>query len=167
MMPRARTAVLLALLSMAGAPAAAQRADGAARFNGTWEVREGSMRGGGPEAFGEFKIWALDEHRLRAEFVGLWITKTGIGRTANSGEARGVAIVQRDEATLQSEAVESDCQFKLILHLRGDRLVVTPFGDTCFGFNVTAAGTYHRVSTDRPTFELFGRPKPSDPEAPE
>ncbi len=162
MIPRGRTAVLLALLSLVGSPAAAQQVDAAVRFNGTWEWRLGSMETDGVS--GEFRIWALDERRLRVEFLGLFVTKTGIGRTANSGEASGVAVVQRGEATLRSDSLEGDCDFKLILRLRGDRMVVSQSGDPCFGFNVSAGGTYRHVSTARPTFELTEPPDAKVPE---
>jgi hypothetical protein len=161
MIPRGRTAVLLALLSVVGAPAAAQQAD-AARFNGTWEWRLGNMEHDG--ASGEFRIWALDERRLQVEFQGLFAYKTGTGRTGTSGEASGVAIVKHGEATFQPEVEERDCRFTLRLRLRGDQMVVSrESGDTCFGFNVTAEGTYRHVSTDRPTFEFTD---PADAEAP-
>lgn len=146
MIARGRTAGLLALLAVVGAPAAAQQADVAARFNGTWEWRVGNMDPYG--ASGQFRIWALDDRRLQVEFDGLFATKTGIGRTANTGSAIGVALVQQGEARFKSEG--SDCWFVLRLH--GDRMVVNQSGYTCFGSNVTAEGTYHRVSTDRPAF---------------
>jgi hypothetical protein len=162
MIARGRTAVLLALLSVAGAPAAAQQADAAARFNGTWEWRLGNMEHDG--ASGEFRIWALDEGRLRVEFQGLFAYKTGTGRTGTSGEASGVAIVKHGEATFQPEVEERDCRFTLRLRLHGDQMVVSrESGDTCFGFNVTADGTYRHVSSDRPTFELT---EPAEAEAP-
>ncbi len=161
MLPRVRTVVLLALLCVVGAPAAAQQADAAARFNGTWEWRLGSMERGGQEVSAEFRIWALDERRLQVEFLGLFAHKDQYGRTANSGQASGVAVVQRGEATFRSESVERDCRFKLILRLSGDQMVVSQYGDTCFGFNVSAVGTYRRVDAGQPVFEL-STPRPGE-----
>ena len=151
MIARGRIALLLALLSVAGAPAAAQQADTAALFNGTWEWRLGSMEEHGARA--ELRIWTLDERRLQVEFEGAFAYKTGIGHTVNSGSAQGVALVRHGEARFKGEG--TDCWF--ILRLGGDRMVVTQVGSTCVGFNVTATGTYRRVSADRPTFQ-FTRP---------
>lgn len=142
--------LLFALLAtLPAVPVRAQATD-AARFNGTWEMRLGSMASGGAETSGEFRIWALDERRLRVEFLGLYAHKTEHGPTANSGTTSGVAVLDRGKAELTSE--EGDCAF--ILRLRGDTLVVTQSGYGCFGWNVTAEGTYRRVDASRPAFEM-------------
>lgn len=166
MIPRmrwGRTAALLSLL--ATAPATAQTpTNDADRFNGTWEWRQGSMELGGPEASAELKIWALDERRLQLEFLGLWAYKTDPHPTANSGTASGVALMDAGTVKFRSENEERDCIFILRLRLHGSRMVVSQSGDPCFGFNVTAAGTYRRVSTDRPIFEVSEAPDAEPPE---
>jgi hypothetical protein len=150
---RAAAAVLLPLLTaIASAPAAAQPAqEGAAAFNGTWEMRVGTVADRA-ESSGDFRIWALDERRVQVEFDGSWAHKTGMGLSANVGQASGIGVFDDGAVTFRQEGGE--CKF--ILRLHDDRLVVRQIGYPCFGFNVTAEGTYRRVDASRPTFELSG-----------
>jgi hypothetical protein len=144
-------AVLLPLLTaISSAPAAAQPAqEGAAAFNGTWEMRVGTVDDRA-ESSGDLRIWALDERRVRVEFNGSWAHKTGMGLSANVGDTRGVGVYDRGSVTFRQEG--GGCKF--ILRLHDDRLVVREIGHSCFGFNVTADGTYRRVDANRPEFEL-------------
>ncbi|HEU0013503.1 MAG TPA: hypothetical protein VFQ45_07450 [Longimicrobium sp.] len=162
MIRRGWIAVLLALLGLARAPAAAQPADAAARFNGTWKVRIGGEEDGGHEANGEFKLWALDEHRLRVEFYGNFIYKTGIGRVVNNGSASAVAIVRQGKAFFRADE-EGECRFSMRVRRTTDLVVRQSGYNNCFGFNVTATGRYRRTSTARPTF-IDDPPAPGAPD---
>ncbi len=112
----------------------------AAQVNGTWRRK-----------WGEFKIWALGHQRLQVEFSGVYEYKTAQGPTANSGEGSGIATIEGDTAIFKPEGAEEECS--ITLKFTGDKLVVTQAGICGFGHNVTAAGTYKKVSGKKPKFE--------------
>ena len=110
-----------------------------AQVNGTWE-RKG----------GEFKIWALGHQQLQVEFSGVYEYKTPQGPTANTGEGNGVATIEGDIAIFKPEGAEEEC--RITLKFTGGKLVVTQTAICGFGHNVTAAGTYKKVSAKKPKF---------------
>jgi len=112
----------------------------AAEVNGTWKAKHG-----------EFKIWALGHQRLQIEFSGVYEYKTAHGPTANTGEGSGIATIEGDTATFKPEGAEEEC--RITLNFAGNKLVVTQTGICGFGHNVTAAGTYKKVSGEKPKFE--------------
>ena len=112
----------------------------AAQVNGTWKAK-----------WGEFKIWALGHQRLQIEFSGVYEYKTPMGPTANTGEGSGTATIEGDTAIFKPEGAEEGCQIKL--KFAGSKLVVTQTGICGFGHNVTAAGTYKKVSAKKPKFD--------------
>ena len=112
----------------------------ATQVNGTWAYRNN-----------EFKIWALGEQRLQIEFFGTWEHDSVGGRTANTGEGSGIARIEGDTAIFKPEAAEDEC--KITLKFAGGKLVVAQDGICGFGFNVSAAGTYRKVSTKKPKFD--------------
>jgi hypothetical protein len=111
----------------------------AAQVNGTWKT-EG----------GEFKIWALGKQRLQVEFSGVYEYKTPRGPMANEGEGSGVATIEGDTAIFKPEGAEEECQ--ITLKFTGGKLVVTQTGICGFGHNVSAEGTYKKVSSKKPKF---------------
>jgi hypothetical protein len=121
--------------------ATSMRADvTAARMNGTWKYRGN-----------EFKIWALGQQQAQIEFSGVYEYKTGDGeRTANTGEGSGIARIEGDIAIFKPDGAEDEC--KTTLMFGGGKLIVTQDGICGFGFNVTAAGTYKKVSSGKPNF---------------
>ena len=112
----------------------------AAQVNGTWK-----MKGA------EFKIWALGKQRLQIDFSGVYEYKTPQGPTANEGVGSGVATIKGDTAIFKPEGAEEECQ--ITLKFTRDKLVVTQTGICGFGHNVTAAGTYKKISTEKPKFD--------------
>jgi hypothetical protein len=112
----------------------------AARVNGTWKAK-----------YGEFKIWALGQQRLQIEFSGVYEYKTPQGPSANEGEGNGVATIEGDTAIFEPEGAEEEC--RITLKFTGNNLVVTQVGICGFGHNVTAAGTYKKVSAKKPKFD--------------
>jgi hypothetical protein len=112
----------------------------AAQVNGTWKTK-----------YGEFKIWALGQQRLQIEFSGVYEYKTPQGPSANEGEGNGGATIEGDTAIFKPEGAEEEC--RITLKFTGDKLVVTQVGICGFGHNVTAAGTYKKVSAKRPKFD--------------
>ena len=113
----------------------------ASQVNGTW--RSGKN---------EFKIWALGQQRLQIQFFGVWEHDTTFGPTANTGEGTAVVRIEGNTANFKPDGAEDEC--KITLKFAGGKLVVTQTSICGFGFNVTAAGTYKRVSSKKPKFDL-------------
>jgi len=135
---------LLMLLSMAGPSTFTVRAHGdksitAAQVNGTWKTKGG-----------EFKIWAVGKQRLQVEFSGVYEYKTPNGPMANEGEGSGIATIEGDTAIFKPEGAEEECQ--ITLKFTGDKLIVAQTGICGFGHNVSAEGTYKKVSSRKPKF---------------
>ena len=112
----------------------------AAQVNGTWKTKGG-----------EFKIWALGKQRLQVEFSGVYEYKTPQGPMANEGEGSGIATIEGDTAIFKPEGAEEEC--RITLKFTGGKLVVAQTGICGFGHNVSAEGTYRKVSSKKPKFE--------------
>ena len=111
----------------------------AAQANGTWRSKTGT-----------FKVWALGKQRLQVEFFGVYEYKTSAGPMANTGEGSGIAFIEGDTATFKPDGSEEDC--KITMKFREGKLRVEQEGGCGFGLNVTANGTYKKVSSGRPRF---------------
>ncbi|PYK29375.1 MAG: hypothetical protein DME57_10540, partial [Verrucomicrobia bacterium] len=72
-------------------------------------------------------------------------------RTANTGEGRGTARIEGDTAIFKPEGAEDGC--KITLKFAAGKLVVTQEGICGFGHNVSAEGTYKKVSSAKPKFD--------------
>ena len=132
------------VLCLAAASFVTTRADSdksvtAAQVNGTWKTKGA-----------EFKIWALGQQCLKIKFSGTYKYETPQGPTANEGEGSGVATIEGDTAIFKPEGAEEECQ--ITLKFTGGKLVVTQTGICGFGHNVSAAGTYKKVSARKPKF---------------
>lgn len=137
--------VYIAVVSFSAASLARSYADSdnsvtAAQINGTWKTN-GS----------ELKIWALGKQRLQVEFSGVYEYKTPQGLMANEGEGHGTATIEGDTAIFKPDGAEEECQ--ITLKFSGRKLVVTQTGICGFGHNVSAEGTYKKVSSKKPKFE--------------
>ena len=86
---------------------------------------------------------------FRSNFLGFTNTKHH-GPSANEGEGSGVATIEGDTAIFKPEGAEEECQ--ITLRFTGGKLVVTQTGICGFGHNVSAAGTYRKVSARKPKF---------------
>ena len=113
----------------------------AAEMNGTWKTKGGN----------EFKVWKIGKEMLRVEFSGVFRYDSAAGPTANTGEGHGVASLEGDTAKFKPDGAEDDCA--ITLKFSRDKLVVTQTGTCGFGFNVTAEGTYKKVSSRKPKFD--------------
>jgi len=111
----------------------------AAQVNGTWKTKGG-----------EFKIWAVGKQRLQVEFSGVYEYKTPNGPMANEGEGSGIATIEGDTAIFKPEGAEEECQ--ITLKFTGGKLIVAQTGICGFGHNVSAEGTYKKVSSRKPKF---------------
>jgi hypothetical protein len=134
------SALCVATASTATAWANSDESVTAAQVNGTWKTKHS-----------EFRIWALGQQRLQIEFSGVYEYKTPQGPSANEGEGSGIATIEGDTAIFKPEGAEEEC--RISLKFSGSKLVVTQTGICGFGNNVTAAGTYKRVSAKKPKFE--------------
>jgi hypothetical protein len=112
----------------------------AAQVNGTWKSGKN-----------EFKIWALGQQRLQIEFSGVWEHQSSFGPTANVGEGTGIARIEGDTAIFKPDGAEDEC--KIALNFAHGKLLVTQNGVCGFGFNVTAEGTYRKISSKKPKFD--------------
>ncbi|HVI82942.1 MAG TPA: hypothetical protein VM717_09385 [Chthoniobacterales bacterium] len=133
------------LVAIAFCLIATPRVDGqsdvtAAQVNGTWKTK-----------IGEFKIWALGQQRLQIEFLGVYEYQSPQGPTANEGQGGGIARIEGDTAIFKPEGAEDEC--KITLKFTHGKLVVAQIGICGFGNNVTAAGTYKKVSSSKPKFD--------------
>jgi hypothetical protein len=70
----------------------------AAQANGTWATPAG-----------EFKIWALDDHRLRVEFSVAAEHKGVSGPMGNASDGHGIARIQGDTAIFKPDGADPDC----------------------------------------------------------
>jgi len=112
----------------------------AAQVNGTWKMKDN-----------EFKIWALGQQKLQIEFFGTYEYNSPHGPTANTGEGSGIARIEGDTAIFRPEGAEDECQ--ITLKFASGKLIVTQTGICGFGHNVTAEGTYKKVSSKKPKFD--------------
>src|SRR5215471_326038 len=129
-----------AVASIVTSHADTQKSVTAAQVNGTWKTKNA-----------EFKIWALGKQRLQVEFSGIYEYKTPQGPMANEGEGNGIATIEGDTAIFKPEDAEEECQ--ITLKFTDGKLVVTQTGICGFGHNVSAEGTYKKVSSKKPKFE--------------
>lgn len=130
----------LGFLFLALMRANAQNDVTAAQVNGTWKTKTG-----------EFKIWALGQQRLQIEFSGTYEYQSPQGPTANEGQGSGIARIEGNTAIFKPEGAEDDC--KITLKFTDGKLVVTQTGICGFGNNVSADGTYKKVSSKKPKFD--------------
>lgn len=111
----------------------------AAQVNGTWR-----------DPSGEFRIWALGKQRLRVEFSGIYVYQTSGGPIANLGEARGVALIEKETAIFKPEGTNDRCTITMIFKRK--RLLVEEVGECGFGRHVNSRGEYRRVNNRKPKF---------------
>jgi hypothetical protein len=89
----------------------------------------------------------LGKQRLQVEFSGVYEYKTPHGPMANEGEGNGVATIQGDIVIFKPEGTEDECQ--ITLKFTDGKLIVTQTGTCGFGHNVSAEGTYKKVSSGK------------------
>ena len=132
--------VCLAAASFVTTQADSDKSVTGAQVNGTWKTK-----------YGEFKIWTLGKQLLQIDFSGVYEYKTPQGPTANEGVGSGIATIDGDTAIFKPEGAEEE--YQITLKFTRDKLVVTQTGICGFGHNVTAAGTYKKVSGKKPKFD--------------
>ena len=111
---------------------------------GTYELKSGG-------AVNEISIQELEGNKLRVELYASYEYKVNGNLNANVGEAKGIATFNGNTAVLLPEEREG-CE--IALKFSGNKIIVKPkneFKNCGFGMNVTAQGTYTKVSS-KPDF---------------
>lgn len=126
------------IASAQSSPTASSRVPTPAQINGTYKSGRN-----------EFRILALGQNKLKVQFYGEWMTRSGY---PNIGETIGETTIHGDVAIL-IPANSAGC--KITLSFFTNRLKVDQEGldaDCGFGHNVVARGVYRRVKSGRPKF---------------
>ena len=136
-------AALLTILLLCGASFPQAKIVTSAQANGTY--RSGSN---------EIKILALGNNKLRIQMQLAWKYKTSDGPMANVGSALGEATIENDIAAFRPPDTQ-DCTIT-IKFLPGNRIRVSEdhMLNCGWGFNVSSNGTYRKVRTGKPKFDL-------------
>jgi hypothetical protein len=142
---------LVILIMVLGTTAAAADQSPPQSSAGSKIVTEAQVNGTWRSTNGEFKIWALGNQQLKVEFSGVYSYKSPQGSMANTGEGWGIAKIDGDTAIFKPEVSEPECA--IMMKFIGGRLRVSQRGTCGFGFNVTADGTYRKLSRGKPKFQ--------------
>jgi hypothetical protein len=134
------TIIFIFLPAFSAVSAQNRKAVGGAEVTGTFRARGGN----------EFKIQALGKGWLRVAFTGIYKYDTADGKMANTGIADGEALIEGDTAIFKLEDFE-ECKITMKF-LTGGKLRVSQEGSCGFGFNVSADGTYRKISGAKPKF---------------
>jgi len=94
----------------------------------------------------------LGQQKLKVEFVGTYQYKTPSGPMANTGSGSGIAQIEGDRAIFRPTEIEADEECKIEMRFTRGKLIVKQEGACGFGLNVTAAGTYRKLSRTKPKF---------------
>ncbi len=134
--------MLLLLITAGGTEAysARQNIVTASQVNGTWRYRNNT-----------FKVWAMGNQKLKVEFFGTYEYKVSGEMMANTGTGNGTAHIEGDTAIFKPEVSDDEC--KITMKFAKGKLVVEQVGICGFGHNVSAAGTYRKISSRKPKFD--------------
>ena len=128
----------------------ARKAVGAAEVSGTFrDYFAGKFKGN----YNEIRILALGKNKLRVRFDLTYPYIDGTGAmSANTGTAEGEAAIEGDTATF-SPAETAGCVITIKFVKPGTIKVSQNGASECgFGFNVSAGGTYRKVSSAKSKF---------------
>jgi len=123
-------------------PTFARDAVSGAEVTGTFKNRQGST----------FELLALGKGKLQLDFSGIYPYRLGKEMTANTDEASGEASIQADTAIFKPEGFEKSCTITLHFSEPG-KMDVSQQGDSAdcgFGMNVSAEGSYRKISRKKP-----------------
>ncbi len=135
----------------AGVAAQSRASVSAAEVNGTFRM---SFTGKFKDFSNEVKILALGGGKLRVAFDLVYPYQMSPGEpTVNIGQMDATGTIDGDLAVIKGE--DPDCTIE-IKFVKAGMIKVTQEGiaPACgFGHNVTANGTYRKVSSKKPTFD--------------
>ncbi len=115
----------------------------AAQANGTYRSRSSEIR-----------ILALGNNKLKVQFDLTYEYQSPAGRSANLGSASGEATIENNVAVFVPQEYQK-CKITMTF-LPDGKLKVEQQGndfDCGFGHNVTADGTYRKISRRKPQFD--------------
>jgi hypothetical protein len=145
-------ALIIGLFGLSADEVSAQRkAVSGAEVTGTYRL---SFTGKFKGSSSDILIQALGKNKLKVGFdlIYPFVDPTG-ELSANLGKAVGEARIEGDTATYTTSD-EEKCEIT-IKFVKPGVIKVTQNEATCgFGFNVTAEGTYKKVSSKKPKFDL-------------
>ena len=144
--------VVAALSANSGYGQTARKSVPASEVNGTFRYNyPGKFRG----SFSEIKILALGGGRLRIAMDLTYPYELDDEITANEGTLDGEATIKGDTAVYSSKDEYGQCEITIRFVKPGlIRVKDNPDAMDCgFGNHVYAGGTYHKVSSKKPTFE--------------
>jgi len=118
------------------------------------------FKGKAKGSYNEILIQALGRNQLKVEMGLTYPYQINNGEwSANIGEASGVAVIEGDTAIFVPDHVDNPteedkkCKITLKFTKPATLLVTSENNINCgFGHNVSAAGTYQKVSSARPKF---------------
>jgi hypothetical protein len=144
--------ILPGILAEKSSAQTARKAVGAAEVNGTFRsYSTGKFK----DSFDEIKIFARGGGKLKVQFDLVYPYITGTGEmSANMGEAEGVAEIVGDTAIFMNEEF-GQCVIT-IKFVKPGTIRVTQRGSDAecgFGRNVSADGTYKKISSGKPKFD--------------
>jgi hypothetical protein len=152
-MARTVTLMLCALALFCGTAAAqtGRKSVPASEVNGTFRMNfAGKFKGNS----NEIRIWALGHNKLKLgmDLVYPYIVNKEL--SANIGELDGEATITGDTAVYSSKQFGA-CEITIrFLHPGTIKVTQSEADFDCgFGHNVSADGTYHKVSSKKPTFD--------------
>lgn len=144
--------LFFSIFSASSALAQTRKTVGAAEATGAFRnYFSGKARG----SFDEIKIQSIGKGKLKVSFDLTYPHRDASGKmTANMGTGQGIAAITGDTAIYSSDEF-GKCRIT-IKFVKPGQIKVTQSGsdsDCGFGFNVTADGTYRKVSGAKPKFE--------------
>ncbi|MEP6913518.1 MAG: hypothetical protein ABI923_12235 [bacterium] len=99
----------------------------------------------------EFRILALGHNKLKVEFDGVYMTAA---HNPNMGYAFGEATIDGNIATFKPPDTER-CEITLVFLPKKLKVMQDGSDADCgFGHNVNATGTYRKIKSGKPRFEL-------------
>lgn len=127
---------------------------GSAFSQGTRIVTGAEANGTYRSGRNEIKILALGHNKLRVQMHLTYEFKSQAGPMANVGEAFGEATIENDTAVFHPPDTQ-DCTIT-IKFLQGNKIKVTEDRSfNCgFGLNVSSEGTYRKIKSGKPKFDL-------------
>ena len=125
----------------------------AQQLQGTWSATW-QADGGTQSTSNWLKMLALDNDHLKVEYVGYYKYIDPSGEwSVNNGVAIGTASIEKGSVSFEPVSASDTWGCKIIMVMKGRKLLVTQQNECGFGSRVHADGTYQQESTEWHEFE--------------